>query len=133
MAEEKKRVAEQERIDREAEEKERKRLLKQAERAEKKGDTEKAEELKEEAENVVVVTPTVTAPETPEGVSYRDDWYAEVPDIKILCKAIAEGKAPVNYIMANMPVLNKQAKATKDMLKVPGVKFLCRKVQMNRR
>lgn len=129
---ERKRRVEEERLRKEAEEKERRekeKLENKAKKAEQNGNAEKAEQLRQQAETVSVTAP-VLAPtvETPKGISYRDDWYAEVVDLPALCKAIVDGKASISFIEANMTALNKQAKSTKDNWKVDGVAFKSRKI-----
>lgn len=55
------------------------------------------------------------------GVSYAKEWYAEVSDLKALCRAVADGIAPEDAVTANMVKLNAMATAMKSALKVPGV------------
>lgn len=55
------------------------------------------------------------------GVGTRDNWKAEVKDMKALCKAIGAGKVPVNYVLPNEPVLNARARADASTLNIPGV------------
>ena len=137
-------TVEQERIRREQEEK----LRKQAEAEEKKkrealeerarkaaeaGKAEKAEELRQKAAEVQVVVPSLASTvEKVNGLSFRDNWSAQVVDLRALVKAVADGKAPLNFLMANQPVLNSQARATKDSMPVPGVKFNCEKSPVGR-
>ncbi len=130
-AEEKKRL-EKERAEeakaKAAEEKRRKELNEQADNWDAKGNAEKAEERREAAEQVYVapkpVTPTA---QKAEGQAIKTVWTAELIDLASLVAAVAEGKASSNFISANMVELNKQAKATKDTMEVPGVRFVGRK------
>lgn len=72
-----------------------------------------------------VVEPVMTAPPTYEqarGVSTRLNWRAEVTDLKALCRAIGEGKAPINAAQPNLPVLNAMARAMKQTMNIPGVR-----------
>lgn len=56
-------------------------------------------------------------------VSYR--WSGEVTDIKALCRAIADGKVPTNFVTANVAAINKMACAQREMFNLPG----CRAVK----
>ncbi len=137
-------TTEQERIQREQEEK----LRRQAEAEERRkreafeerarkateaGKTGKAEELRQKAAEVQVVAPTL-APTVQKvaGLSFRENWSAEVTDLKALVKAVAEGKAPLNFLIPNSTTLNAQARATKDSLPFSGVKFVCEKIPVGR-
>ena len=73
-----------------------------------------------------------SVPKTP-GVSKSQRWYAEVVSLLDLVKAVAEGKAPVECLEANMPVLNKLATASRSMMKIPGVVAKTKPVTMVRR
>jgi len=94
-------------------------------RAEASGKTEKAEELQMQKETVIPTIAPVVAPqiETPRGVSYRDQWSAEVIDINLI---------PREYLIANISALNKVAQATKGTLAIPGVKFNVEKILTSR-
>jgi DNA polymerase III alpha subunit (gram-positive type) len=139
------RKAEQERL--EAERKaEEDRLLAEAEAAEKRGDKETAEILTEAAvttsENIrqeaaalaqepIYVPPVVVPKAIPKmsgGPVYREVWAADVIDIKALCLAIGTGRAPAEYVTANMPVLNKIAVSLKGSMNIPGVKAYSKRV-----
>ena len=87
--------------------------LKEAEKA-----AAKADERAVAAQEIIapVVAPKV---DKMSGLSYRDDWYAEVTDFAALDD---------QYKVADMVTLNKLAKAMKDKGKVPGVAFKCRKI-----
>lgn len=56
------------------------------------------------------------------GVSYRDNWKAEVTDLMALVQAVAGGKAPIDYLLPNATVLNALAKGKKETMAIPGVK-----------
>ena len=94
-------------------------------RAEASGKTEKAEELQMQKESVApIIAPVVTPQiETPKGVSYRDNWTAEVANISLV---------PREYLIANMQMLNGIAKSTKGTLKIPGIEFICEKIIASR-
>lgn len=70
-------------------------------------------------EPVPVVVSRVAAPA---GVSTTQRWKAEVTNLQLLCRAIAEGKVPVGFVDANMTALNAMARANKQALNVPGVR-----------
>jgi hypothetical protein len=76
------------------------------------------------AEPVVAVAEPVKV----EGISYRSVWSARVVDLATLVKAVADGKAELNLIMANEPALNGLARALKASMSVPGVIVEERKV-----
>lgn len=121
-AQEQIRRAQEEKLARQAkaeEERKKKALEERAKKAEQTGKTEKAEELREQKEAVSVEAP-ILAPraQTPTGISYRTRWTAQV---------IEFSKIPDTYKIANMPMLNKFAMATKGQVLVPGVVFKCEK------
>ena len=94
-------------------------------RAEAAGKAERAELLAQEKENIAPIIAPVVAPqiETPKGVSYRDNWTAEVIDINLI---------PREYLVVNMQALNAVAKSTKGTLTIPGVKFISTKILASR-
>ena len=129
---EKERIAreEQERLEREAamakNAEERERLAQEAEKRQKEADraAEEAEKRQAAAEAVQIDAPVVmAAPAKAEGTHYKDQWRAEVVDLKALIDAVAAGRSPEMFILANQSALDKQAKATKDLMPVAGVKF----------
>lgn len=69
--------------------------------------------------SAVTVAPRVV---TPTGVSTTQKWKAEVFSVQLLCRAIADGKIPANFIEPNMTALNAMARANKQALNVPGVR-----------
>lgn len=56
------------------------------------------------------------------GVSMRDNWSAQVTDLRALVKAVAAGQADLGLLLPNQPALNARAKAEKAHLAVPGVR-----------
>lgn len=68
---------------------------------------------------VAVATPTY---QRANGVATQQRWRAEVTDIKALCRAIADGKASLNLVQANMPALNSMARAMRQTFNIPGCK-----------
>ena len=106
-------------------EKQRKALEAKIERAKASGKEEKAEMLEMEKENIIPITAPVVAPqiEKPAGISYRDQWSAEVIDEKLV---------PREYLIVNLQALNKIAAATKGTITVPGVRFVSTKILASR-
>ncbi len=105
--------AEQLRLDEEA-------RRKAAEAARAEGDKRLAEKI--EAGKVIVASTAVAVqPAQPDGVSTRYVYSAEVVDLMALVKAVAAGKATVQYIAADMAVLNSVMRATKGTAAIPGV------------
>lgn len=120
------RRAEQARLD-EIARKERERLEKRAQAAEAKGQTEKAEALHEQAETVPVPVVAHAAPRV-DGISTRETWSAEVTDMRALLQGVLDGKVPDVAVIADMKVLNAQARALKGAMNYPGVKAVSEKV-----
>ena len=102
---------EQEKINRQLQKDEEDRRLAEAEELAKSGKKEEAEAILE----APIVAPQVVLPPTTkvDGISDRTYWSADVFDLKLLCKAVAEGKADVSCVMAHMPTLNGIAKGMK--------------------
>lgn len=76
--------------------------------------------------------PALPLPRT-RGVHGRLAWFAEITSKKELARAVADGVAPEEYILGNMPVLNKIAVTSKTLMKVPGVKAVNKKSTVVRR
>lgn len=94
-----------------------------AQKAEATGDLGKAADLRESAQTVQVAPKAVEVPIAPD-VSTRKVWYAEVIDLKALCKAVAEGAAAPESVEPNMPFLNTVARQMKERgSNIPGVVF----------
>ena len=81
-------------------------------RAEASGREERVQELLQKKEEIIPIFVPVVAPkiETPKGMSYRDNWTAEVFDIN---------SVPREYLIANMTMLNNFAKSTKGSIPIP--------------
>lgn len=96
--------------------------LSAAEELEKSGMTAAADAILE----TPVSMPKVYVPvfEKPQGVSYRKQYSAEVVSLLDLVKAVASGKVPVSYLMANATALNSWARSTKGTDSIPGVKVV---------
>lgn len=58
-------------------------------------------------------------------VATRKVYKAEVTDLRLLAKAVAEGKVPASYIVPNMVALNQRAKSDGAALSIPGVRVIC--------
>ena len=112
---------EQERMNREMKKQEEARRLELAAEMEKSGKKEEAAALIEEP----IYTPEViiAPPESPSGIQSRTIYSAEVVDLKLLCKAVAEGTAPTEYVTANMTVLNSLARNLKESVAPQWEKF----------
>jgi hypothetical protein len=116
------RKEEEARVQREAEaeaEAERKRLIAEAEAAMDNGvDDTQVEEIITRAETVIPVPQyrSFTAPSVPkpQGLTIADNWTYEITDINLIPRA---------YLMVDERKLLAQAKATKDTIKVAGVRF----------
>lgn len=112
-----------------AEKKRKKELKSQAKGWEEKGNTEKAEERRAAAEQVhVAPRPVLDTAQKAVGQSIKENWKADVTDLRSLVKAVADGRAPLNFLTPDMTVINRQAKATKDSMKFDGIKFYVEKV-----
>jgi len=93
-------------------------------RANASGKTEKVEELQMQKETIVPIVPVVAPKiETPKGISYKDQWTAEVVDFGLL---------PNEYKVANQQTLDKVAQATKGSITIPGVVFHSKKIVASR-
>ena len=125
-------TTEQERIRQETERKQREEAQRKEEEERLAAAAEAEKQGRSEAEvDLILDTPEPVAPVavTPSytkvaGVSTRETWKAEVIDMKQLCRAIVEGKAPVEAVSPNMPVLNSMARKSKADLEIPGVKAI---------
>lgn len=66
---------------------------------------------------------TLTAPHrTPDGLSFRTTWKAEVTDLFELLRGIVSGAVPSTFVKPDQVALNSWARATKGVSKMPGVK-----------
>lgn len=74
---------------------------------------------------VVTVTPAIAAPAKVAGISSRTTYNAEVVDLLVLIKAVAEGKAPIECLQADTKFLSAQARAFKKAGEIfPGVQSI---------
>lgn len=106
--------------------KEREKLEAQALKAAEKGKDEKAEALIEQAASVVAAPVPALAPVSVSGIAKKMEYSAEVTDLLALVKAVAEGRAPINMLQADMKVLNGLAKSLKESFDgmYPGVRLV---------
>jgi hypothetical protein len=121
------RKAEEARLAEIARKQEEDRRLNAAEEAEAAGDGEAAVAILEE-QPVHVPTPVVPAAPRQEGIQFKENWKAECEDLMLLVKAIADGKAPLAAVKADMVMLNRQAVTFKGKINYPGVRFYSEKV-----
>ena len=68
---------------------------------------------------IVTIAPTIDMPSRVAGISGRVNYSAQVDDLMELIKAVAEGKAPIECVAADMKFLNTQSRAFKK----PGPLF----------
>jgi hypothetical protein len=78
------------------------------------------------ADPIPAAAPVVPAAPRVEGLSERLTWNAEIVDKLALVKAVAEGRAPLGAIEANMPFLNGVARSLKSEFNVPGCRAVSR-------
>lgn len=90
--------------------------------AEAEGATEEAEEI---LETPVIFPPPIVEKSVPKvaGQALATTWKHRVTSLQLLCKAVAEGKAPITCIQANDVFLGQQARAGKGEIKYSGVEF----------
>lgn len=59
-----------------------------------------------------------------QGVTFRDHWEAHPSvNLKELAAAVGRGEAPETFLTANLTAINQYARATQGCAQVPGVKF----------
>ena len=61
------------------------------------------------------------------GISTRENWSAEVTSLRELLQGVLDGKVPEVAVIADMKVLNAQARSLKVAMNYPGVKAVCEK------
>lgn len=83
----------------------------------------------EEEKQVILDTPVFTPPPVAaptfnkaQGISVKTRWKAQCDNLQLLCKAIGEGKVPVNLVEVNQSALNKMASIQESAFNVPGCK-----------
>ena len=122
IAQEKIRRAEEDELRKKAKIAEEEARIQAALQAEAEGSHEEAAAI---IETPVFVPPPVVAKTVPkvEGATIRTTWKHTVTDLKALCKAVAEGKAPITCIQANDVFLGQMARNGKGNIQYPGVSF----------
>lgn len=104
----------------------------EAEQYEMLGDKEAAEAALN-GQGLVQVKQPSSVPKVA-GISYRENWHCEVVNLKALVQSVAEGKAPLAYLQANVSALNSAARSLKTELNaIPGVKAVLTKTAIGRR
>lgn len=82
---------------------------------EERGDLEAADAVR------TAPVPVAEAPAT-EGVSTRSIWRAEVEDLALLVKAVADGRVPLSVVQVDQKVLGGLARSLRGALDYPGVR-----------
>ena len=109
-------MMEQDRLRREAEEKERKRL--EAERLAEKGKEEKAQQIQEEADEIPTTKPAAAyVPPKLEGTHTREVWDYEITHMEKFLK-----EADVTLKLPNHTTIRHIVQTEKDNAKIPGVR-----------
>jgi len=114
------RVAEEEAAARrEAEE----RAMRVAQAAEAAGESDLADEILDRAaDEPQKRTNVVARGSLGSSSSFRKTWDFEVEDIKTLCRAVADGKLPVEAVMANETFIRNEVRTWKGDTAIPGVR-----------
>ena len=113
--------------------------LAQAMVLEQNGDREAAEAVIQAPVEVAPIAPVfVPSPIIPKtksstGTTYRDKWRGEVTSIKELCRGIAEGLIPEDWVEPRMTPINSSALALKDKMNYPGIRAVCEKIPVDGR
>lgn len=118
-AERKRQEEAQRKLDEEAKKKADKEKEKLLAKAEKTKDPEKAAELKQQAAEVVPVAATVQSSVPQGNTTFRDDWYAEIVDKKLI---------PLEYMLPDMALLDKLAVSFKGQNAPAGVVYKHRSI-----
>lgn len=135
--EEERKIREEEdrrRREEEARKREQEEKIRKAREAEEAGKQEEADEildsvpLPEPPKPTPPPAPRTVVPDKPkaEGASVNKYWSAEVVDVRLLCKAVADGVVPASFVKGNEPILNSVARADKEKFNVPGVRAVSR-------
>lgn len=107
------------------------RVLAEAAELESRGDKDAAERMLSEpiATPPAAFTPSpIAVSEAPRlaGVASRQNWTAEVVNLRELVAAVAAGKVPILALAPNEQWLRGQARLMKDQLNIPGVRAVNR-------
>ena len=87
------------------------------------GELEQATAVLEEPLAPMPVVVQAAAPVHVAGKVSKTVYGAKVTDLMALVKAVAEGKAPIQALLADQSFLNKQATAFKEGFSYPGVEL----------
>lgn len=121
---ERKRQAEQARLQAEADE----RYRREQERLRRAAEKLKTPELREQrlAEAEYIPPPVVTVPQVDQadGVAVRKTWRAEVVDMAALIAAATPGSVAASFLCVNQKVADSFARSTRGSVVVPGVQFI---------
>jgi len=129
VEEENRRRIAQEQINRKLRQEEEDRRIAEAEELAKSGKLAEADEIL----SAPITAPEVVLPSTTkvEGIQDRTYWSVQIFDIKLLCKAVADGVIPSAYVLPNMPMLNTLSRSLKSAMnaewKARGVEAVARK------
>lgn len=96
--------------------------LRAAAEAEASGETEEAAAIIEEAVHAPVFVPAPPPPPKMSGAATVTTWKMQVADLKALVLAVASGKAPLSYVMADEVAIRRTVTAQKASFQCPGVK-----------
>lgn len=97
--------------------------------AETNGEKQEAEAIIAEPVYVPPVKVNSFVPKSKES-HIRETWSAELISLADLVRGIAEGKAPLMAVKADMVFLNEQARSYKQALKIAGVRPVSKKTQI---
>lgn len=122
VVQERKRQADQAKLEREQQESQEDNKIDIAIEYEKKGDHETAQAIMEQP--TVKIAVELPKQAQAEGISYRWNYSARVIDIESLLKAIVSGNHPELCVLPNIPYLNQRARADKESFKIPGVELV---------
>ena len=86
---------------------------------------QEASDILEQPIEAPVVSVAKAVPKV-QGVSYRDVHKAHpTVDVRALAAAVANGTAPVTFLVPDMTAINAFARATKGAQAVPGIRWIC--------
>ena len=63
-----------------------------------------------------------------QGISFRENWRAEVIDKVAFVSAVASKPELIHLLDANLPALGHLARAQKNVLAIPGVRVWCERI-----
>lgn len=125
-------AAEKLRIQREARKAEEEIRLSAAVEAEQNGDVEIAEQILETPATIPKVH--IEVPKA-EGLSFREDWSAEVFDYMALLQAVVSKEVSMRYLtdchgqpLYNSAALNQQARSLREEMRRPGVRAVMKRI-----